>query len=118
MSASEARRVTAAGEPGLPVAALLGDNVGAAAAWIAELLGPLVCRTESDERLRETLRVFLGTGSSFKAAAEKLHLHTNTVKYRVSRAIERRGRPITDDDRLEVEVALLLCHWYGTAVLS
>ena len=115
-SGSDARRITAASESGLPVAALLGDNVGAAAAWIAELLGPLANRTESDERLRETLRVFLGTGSSFKAAAEKLHLHTNTVKYRVARAIERRGRPITDD-RLEVEVALLLCHWFGAAVL-
>jgi DNA-binding PucR family transcriptional regulator len=39
------------------------------------------------------------------------------VKYRVHRAVERRGGPITDDDRLDVEVALLLCHWFGTAVL-
>jgi DNA-binding PucR family transcriptional regulator len=67
--------------------------------------------------LRETLRVFLGTGSSNKAAADQLHLHINTVKYRVNSAVKRRGRPITDD-RLDVEVALLLCHWFGTAVLS
>jgi DNA-binding PucR family transcriptional regulator len=39
------------------------------------------------------------------------------VKYRVRRALERRGRPITDD-RLDVEVALLLCDRYGAAVLS
>jgi DNA-binding PucR family transcriptional regulator len=39
------------------------------------------------------------------------------VKYRVARAVERRGRPISDD-RLDVEVALLLCHWYGAAVLT
>jgi hypothetical protein len=39
------------------------------------------------------------------------------VKYRVRRALERRGRPIADD-RLDVEVALLLCDWYGAAVLS
>jgi DNA-binding PucR family transcriptional regulator len=116
-SGSDAHRVTAASDPGLPVAALLGDNVGAARAWIAEVLGSLACDTENDERLRETLRVFLATGSSFKAAAERLHLHANTVKYRVSRAIERRGRPTTDD-RLDVEVALLLCHWFGAAVLS
>jgi DNA-binding PucR family transcriptional regulator len=116
MSGSDEHRFTAASEPGLPVAALLGDNVDAAGAWIADALGPLACRTDSDQRLRETLRVFLGTGSSFKAAADKLHLHTNTVKYRVGRAIERRGRPITDD-RLEVEVALLLCHWFGEAVM-
>jgi hypothetical protein len=27
------------------------------------------------------------------------------------------GRPITEG-RLDVEVALLLCHWYGNAVLT
>lgn len=115
-SGCETRRITAASDPGVPVAALLGDNVAAARACIAEVLGPLAGRTDNDERLRETLRVFLGTGSSFKGAAEKLHLHTNSVKYRVQRAIERRGRPITDD-RLDVEVALLLCHWFGPALL-
>lgn len=30
---------------------------------------------------------------------------------------ERRGHPIADDV-LDVEVALLLCHWYGNAVLA
>jgi DNA-binding PucR family transcriptional regulator len=44
-------------------------------------------------------------------------LHTNSIKYRVQRAIERRGRPITDG-RLDVEIALLLCHWYGSVVLQ
>ena len=29
----------------------------------------------------------------------------------------RRGRPITTD-RLDVKLALLLCHWYGNAVLQ
>ena len=114
---ASARKVTAASDSGLAVAALLGDNVDAASSWIGEVLGPLAAATESDERLRETLRVFLGAGSSFKAAAEELHLHVNSVKYRIRRAIERRGRPITDD-RIDVEVALLLCHWFGGAVLG
>jgi DNA-binding PucR family transcriptional regulator len=61
-------------------------------------------------RIRETLGVFLRTGGSFKAAA------SNSVKYRVQRAIDRRGRPISDG-RLDIELALLLCHWYGSAVL-
>jgi hypothetical protein len=34
----------------------------------------------------------------------------------VNRAVERRGRPITDD-RLDVEVALLLCHYFGASLL-
>lgn len=109
-------RFTAAGDSGVAVAALLGGNVESAARWVAEVLGPLAEATENDERLRETLRAFLGSGSSYKAAAEDLHLHTNSVKYRVSRAVERRGRPITDD-RLDVEVALLLCHYFGATLL-
>jgi DNA-binding PucR family transcriptional regulator len=116
-SGSNAHRVTAACDPGLSIAALLGGNLDAARLRVAEVLGPLASRTENDERLRETLRIFLRTGSSFKAAAEELHMHSNSVKYRVQRAIERRGRPISDT-RLDVEVALLLCHWYGSAVLA
>ena len=114
---SNARRVNAFSDPGLSVAALLGGNVDRAAAWVGEVLGPLAAATEGDERLRETLRVFLRAGSSNKAAADELHLHVNSVKYRVQRAVERRTRPIIDD-RLEVEVALLLCHWFGPAVLA
>lgn len=43
-------------------------------------------------------------------------MHFNTVKYRVGRALERRGRPL-GDDRLDIEMALLLCQWYAAAVL-
>jgi sugar diacid utilization regulator len=110
-------RVTAASDPGLAVAAQFSGDLKAARAWVGEVLGPLASATDVDERLRETLRVFLRTGSSFKAAADELHLHSNSVKYRVQRAIERRSKPVTDD-RLDVEVALLLCHWFDTAVLS
>jgi len=50
-------------------------------------------------------------------ASEKLNMHFNSVKYRVGRAVARRGRDI-GSDRLEVELALLACHWYGPAVLQ
>ena len=116
-SGSNARRVTAACDYGLWMSALMGGSLIEARAWVGEVLGPLAGRTDSDERLRETLQVFLRAGSSFTAAAEELHLHFNSVKYRVQRAVERRGRPITGD-RLDVEVALLLCHWYGAAILN
>ncbi|MGH3577329.1 MAG: PucR family transcriptional regulator, partial [Mycobacterium sp.] len=114
---AQAQRVTAASDPGLSTAAMLGHNLDAARAWVDEVLGPLAAPTDSDERLRETLRIFLRSGSSYKAAAEELHLHVNSVKYRVHRAVDRRGRPI-GDDRLDVEVALLLCHWYPATVLG
>jgi DNA-binding PucR family transcriptional regulator len=108
--------VIAASDPGLSVVARLGSDVGGTRDWVASVLGDLASLDENDERLRETLRVYLGCGSSYKVAAEELNLHFNTVKYRVGRAVARRGREI-GRDRLDVEVALLACHWYGTAVL-
>lgn len=114
---TKAPRVTAASDPGLSMAALLSGDLEAVATWVSQILGPLATRTDNDQRLRETLRLFLRSGSSFKVAAEELHLHSNSVKYRVQRAVQRRGLPLTDD-RLDVEVALALCHWYGAAVLS
>jgi DNA-binding PucR family transcriptional regulator len=109
--------VTAASDPGLVVAAQFCADLEHARAWVGDVLGPLASATDSDERMRETLREFLRTGSSFKATADALHLHVNSVKYRVQRAIERRGKSITDD-RLDVEVALVLCRWFDTAVLN
>jgi DNA-binding PucR family transcriptional regulator len=116
-SGSHPSAVTAASDPGLVVAAQFCADLEHARAFVRDVLGPLASATDSDERMRETLREFLRTGSSFKVTADALHLHVNSVKYRLQRAVERRGRPITDD-RLDVEVALLLCHWFDTAVLS
>jgi DNA-binding PucR family transcriptional regulator len=108
--------VVAAADPGLSAASLLGSDIADTRAWVGRVLGELANDDENDTRLRDTLRVFLGCGSSYKLAAEELSLHSNSVKYRVGRAIARRGRDI-DGDRLDVELALLICHWYGTAVL-
>ena len=109
--------VTVYSDPGLVLAAQFCGDLEQTRTWVGDVLGPLASATDSDERMRETLREFLHSGSSFKATADELHLHVNSVKYRVQRALERRGRP-TADDRLDMEVALLLCHWFGTAVLS
>ena len=108
--------VVAASDPGLSAAALIGGDVSGTRQWVHDVLGDLSADTESDARLRDTLRVFLRSGSSYKQAAEELDLHFNSVKYRVGRAVTRRGRPIADD-RLDVELALLICHWYGPTVL-
>jgi len=116
-SGSHPPAVTAASDPGLVVVSQFCSDLEQARVWVGDVLGPLASATDSDERMRETLREFLRTGSSFKATADELHLHVNSVKYRVQRALERRGKPITDD-RLDVEVALLLCRWFDTAVLN
>ncbi|KXO89425.1 PucR family transcriptional regulator [Tsukamurella pseudospumae] len=104
----EDRVSVASGDVGVVIAAMLGGDLSTADVWVREVLGPLAEPTESDAHLRHSLQVFLEAGSSFTAAAPLLHLHTNTVKYRVRKAIERRGRPL-EDGRLDVEIALLLC---------
>jgi DNA-binding PucR family transcriptional regulator len=113
---SRSSRSTKRSDPGLAAAALLGGNIESARDWVAEVLGDLAANTDNDARLRDTLRVFLSCDSSYKHAADELTLHSNTVKYRVGRAMTRRGRPITND-RFDVELALLLCQWYGDALL-
>lgn len=99
-----------------PIALMCGD-IAALGTWVSEILGPLAVSTPRNEGLRETLRVFLSTGGSFAAAAEELHLHRNTVRYRARQAEELRGRPL-NDGRLEVELALLACRWLGDSVLE
>ena len=109
--------VITAADPGLSVVARLGGDVAATRDWVATVLGDLATDNDNDARLRETLRVYLACGCSYKLAAEELNLHFNSVKYRVGRAVARRGREI-GTDRLDVELALLACHWYGSAVLQ
>jgi GGDEF-like domain/PucR C-terminal helix-turn-helix domain len=112
-----APQVIAATDPGLAAAALIGGDLDTARAWVTDVLGGLAADTANDARLRKTLRTFLGCGSSHKAAAHELAVHPSTVKYRIRCAVEKRARPI-DRDRLDVELALLLSHWYGSAVLA
>jgi GGDEF-like domain/PucR C-terminal helix-turn-helix domain len=109
--------IIAATDPGLSVVARLGGDLAAIREWVLTVLGNLAGNDENDARLRETLRVYLACGGSYKVAAEELNLHFNSVKYRVGRAVTRRGREI-GSDRLDVELALLACHWYGNAVLQ
>lgn len=108
---------TSASDPGIEVVARFREDLDETRIWVNTVLGELGSAQEGDERLRETLRLFLEAGSSFKATADAQHLHVNSVKYRVQRAIERRGRDISND-RVDVEVALLLASWFGPPVLT
>ena len=111
-----AHSVVAATEPEVRVAALMVDDLARTREWVQNTLGPLASNTTGDAKLRETLRIFLREGSSHTAAAEHLALHRNTVGYRVNKAVQRRGRPITDD-QIEVEMALLACAQFHETVL-
>ena len=99
-----------------PVAMMLGSP-DLLRAWVLATLAGLAADDEHQARLRETLLVFLQTGGSYKATAERLTLHKNTVQYRIRKAEESLGRPV-GENRHDVELALRASHWLGSSVLQ
>jgi DNA-binding PucR family transcriptional regulator len=96
--------------------ALMSGSLELLRAWVVETLGPLADDDDHNARLRDTLRVFLQENGSYKATAERLVLHKNTVQYRVRKAEEILRHPVVQD-RLRTELALLAAQWLGAAVL-
>jgi len=77
-------------------------------AFAARVLAPVL---EYDERtgagLRATLEAFLDCSGSWSRVAEQLHLHVNTVRYRIGRVEELTGRDLGQfADRVDVFLAL------------
>jgi purine catabolism regulator len=73
-----------------------------------EVLRPL---TDSDRsggaRLVDTLDAFLASGGRYKATAEALHVHENTLRYRLARVEALTGRSLASmADRVELWLAL------------
>jgi DNA-binding PucR family transcriptional regulator len=116
VGADEERSVISFGDPTVRAAALLARDL-TSTRWIVDRsLGDLAVDTEAAGRMRETLLAFLEDRESYVATAARLHLHKNTVKYRVDRAVEARGRPL-GEERLDLELALVACRWLGPVVL-
>jgi DNA-binding PucR family transcriptional regulator len=97
--------------------ALMASEVELLRTWVLETLGSLAEDDDHHARLRDTLRVFLQKNGSFKATAERLILHKNSVQYRIHKAEEALGHPV-DQRRLDLELALLASHWLGATVLQ
>lgn len=79
-----------------------------ARAHLAALLGPLDGRTD----LLDTLRTFLASGLDRRRTAERLHVHPNTVDYRLRRATALTGLSATHGPDLPKLQAALAA--YGT----
>ncbi len=78
--------------------------------FAAEVLSPLWdydARQGAD--LVRTLRVFLQNACAWQESARQLHLHTNTLRYRIARAEELTNRSLSSmDDRVDFYLALEL----------
>jgi DNA-binding PucR family transcriptional regulator len=100
-----------------PASALLAGDINLAKDWVSFVLGPLADDDLETARLRETLEVFLTIGSNYTMAADKVHVHPNTITYRIHNAQDRL-RVTTNDGRIDVALALVLCSRLGAAVLT
>jgi DNA-binding PucR family transcriptional regulator len=101
----DSRRYVCFGETALDV--LLTQDVEEARRFVVRELGPLANGSASNQRLVETLAAFFEEGSSFVRTARRLDVHENTVVYRVRRAEEALGHPLSDR-RIELQTALRL----------
>lgn len=77
-------------------------------AYALRVLGAVVDNdARSGTDLVATLRAFLGCSGSWARTAEELHLHVNTVRYRIERVQELTGRDLSRlEDRVDVFLAL------------
>ncbi|MBO3749370.1 helix-turn-helix domain-containing protein [Streptosporangiaceae bacterium NEAU-GS5] len=80
----------------VPVAVLLASAPDAAMTVARTILGGVLALPETEsELLLSTLRVWFGEHGSTSAAAERLHVHRNTVRYRLRRLEDLTGRSLT-----------------------
>ena len=117
LASGSGTRVGNFSDPRMSVTALLAGDMSLAKDWVSFVLGPLADDDLETARLRETLEVFLTTGSNYTMAADKLHVHPNTIKYRIQKARDKL-RVTTNDGRVDIAVALVLCSQLGAAVLT
>lgn len=100
--------VVAAGEVDVHQLLLAGAPDGLRAAVRRRVLGPLLdYDAEQHTDLVHTVRVFLECSGSPTRAAKALHVHVNTLRYRIGRAGELLGADLTEfTDQLDVYLAL------------
>ena len=86
----------------------LFDARGPVAELAARRLAPLDTLTgQAREKMRETLRAYLDHRGNAAAMAEELHLHPQTVRYRLRRLRELLGDELDDPQaRFELDLAM------------
>ncbi|MFI5955077.1 helix-turn-helix domain-containing protein [Cryptosporangium sp. NPDC051539] len=79
-------------------------------AYRNRVLGPVLAYDEAhDAELVATLIAFLDHAGSWSRCAEELHLHVNTVRYRIAKVEQLTGRNLGRlDDRVDLFLALRL----------
>lgn len=109
-----ARAVTSYAEPGLASTALMTKDISEARIWVRETLGPLAADTPQAAEARETLATYLAENRSLIRTAELLHVHKNTVRYRISKIFADLDSTRRVGDILDLALALRTHEHLGT----
>lgn len=118
-SASRVKALAVARGPRAPVVlthadvapvALVCDDDDAVDQFVEGTLGDLAAADARSAGLRETLLVYLESNRNHQLTASKLHVHRNTVHYRVQQAMEQVGHDL-GTDTLNLQLALSICRW-------
>jgi DNA-binding PucR family transcriptional regulator len=84
---------------------------------VVRVLGPLLEHDRAHRaELLTTLRAYLDCSGSWARCAERMHLHVNTLRYRVERIEALTGRDLRRlDDQIDLLTALRLWDSSGDA---
>ncbi|MCX5012731.1 PucR family transcriptional regulator ligand-binding domain-containing protein [Streptomyces sp. NBC_00555] len=111
-SLSQARFALTAADEEVPVRAVeqldtLAELLAGVPPEVRGVFGARTLGALGDGMLRETLEVFLANNCSWARTAEALHLHVNTVHYRIERVQVLTGRDLSRlDHKLDLYAAL------------
>lgn len=82
-------------------------DTGALAPFVERTLGPLLADQRTGDALVETLEAFFAANGNLSEAARRLHLHRNSLLYRLHRARELLGQDLDDAElRLTLQLAI------------
>lgn len=94
--------------------ALITRDVVEVENFVSSALGRLAEPGAKNDLMRETLLAYLECNRSYHVAAERLHVHRNTVHYRVQKAFDLLGSDL-ESDPLPVQLALAILRWSAPA---
>lgn len=98
------------------LAAILCSNVEKARNFVQRSLGRLATRGEREDKIRETLWLYLTNERSVLAVSKQQFISRNTVTYRIKQAEQDIGRNL-EKDRLNIQTALFIASLLKERVL-
>lgn len=101
-------RVATSAEAGSYRVLLAGQDADACMAFAEAVLGPVLEQDrQRGTQLVESLDAFLRDGGHWQRVADGLHLHVNTLRYRIGRVEQLTGRPLSSfEERVNFFLAL------------